>query len=198
VASASPSLSPSPAPTEPFALGSGALPPGKYTTTLFQPTLAFTLNDGWRGLFPDDDDEVALEGPDGVIFAITRVTKVVDPATRTAVDVPDDLVEWLTSHPLLTAEAPQAVTVAGLDGMSVDVTATNDADLGLFAYETGNMRIPPGVTFRCIVLPFDGPDLTIVLGAPDAGFAEATEMIQPVLDSLVIDSRSSAHARLAS
>jgi DNA-directed RNA polymerase specialized sigma24 family protein len=181
------STSPTPAPTEPFALVSGALPPGRYTTTLFQPTLAFTLDDGWRGLFPDDDDEVALEGPAGVFFAISRVAKVIDPTTGTAVDAPDDLVEWLTTDPRLTAEAPNAVTVDDLAGQSVDFTSNDGREHAIFAFPTGNLRIPPGVTYRCYVVPLEGPDMTIIVGAPTAGFADAVAMTQPVIDSLVID-----------
>jgi hypothetical protein len=156
-------------------------------TTAFEPTLSFTLEDGWRGLFPDDEDEVALERSGGVFFAITRVSEVVDPTTGTVVAVPDDLIAWLTTHPALTAEMPEPVTIAGVSGQRVDVTVTNGSEREIFAYPGGNMRIPAGVTFRCHVLPLDGADLTIILGAPDAVFAEATELIQPVLDSLVID-----------
>jgi len=185
VAPASPS--PTPAPTEPFALISGALSAGRYTTTLFQPTLTFTLEDGWRGMFPDDDDEVALEGPDGAFFAISRVSEVVDPTTGTAVAAPDDLVEWFTTHPMLTAETPQSVTVGGLPGQVVDVFVTNGSERGIIAFPSGNLRIPAGVTYRCYVLPLEGPDMTIIVGAPNAGFAEVVEATQAVIDSLVID-----------
>jgi glucose/arabinose dehydrogenase len=185
VAPASPS--PTPAPTEPFALVSGALSPGRYTTTLFQPTLAFTLDEGWRGLFPDDDDEVALEGPAGAFVAISRVAKVVDPTTRSPVDAPDDLVEWFTTHSLLTAETPQAVTIGGLNGQIVDVKVTDGSEREIFAFPTGNLRIPADVSCRFHVIPLDGPDLTISVCAPYAGFAETLAMTQPVIDSLEID-----------
>jgi hypothetical protein len=176
------------APTGPIPLRAGALPAGTYTTTAFEPTISFTIDDGWNGLFPDDSDEVALEGPGAVIFAIGRISKVVDPTTGLAVAAPDDLVEWFTTHPKLTAAAPEAVTISGLDGQRVDVTVTDGSERDIFAYPTGNLRIPVGVTFRCHVVALDGPDMAIVVGAPDAGFAEAVGMIQPVLDSLVIDS----------
>ena len=181
------SPSPTAAPTGPVALRSGALPPGQYTTTAFQPTVAFTLDDGWRGMFPDDDDEVALEGPGGAFFAISRVSEVVDPTTGAAVAAPDDLVEWLTTHPRLTSETPRSVTIGGLPGQVVDVNVTSGSELEIFAFATGDLRIPAGVTYRCNVVPLDGPDMTIIVGAPSAGFADAVEIVQPVLDSLVID-----------
>jgi hypothetical protein len=37
------------------------------------------------------------------------------------------------------------------------------------------------------VLPREEPDMTIIVGAPEAGFADAIEKVQPVLDSLMID-----------
>jgi hypothetical protein len=185
--SAPASTNPTPAPTEPFALRSGALPPGVYTTTLFQPTLIFTLDDGWRGMFPDDDDEVALEAPDGVFLAISRVANVVDPTTGTAVAAPDDLVEWLITHQKLTAGTPDAVTVDDIAGQWVDFNSTDGKEHAIFAFPSGNLRIPAGVTFRCYVLPLDGPDMTIIVGAPTAGFADAVAMSQPVIDSIAID-----------
>jgi hypothetical protein len=191
-AAASPTVAtlpdPTVAPTGPFALRSGTLPAGEYTTTAFQPTVTFTLVDGWRGMFPDDDDEVALEGPGRALFAISRVSQVVDPTTGTAVDAPDDLVEWLTTHPRITSQAPRVVTVGGLAGQMVDVVVTNGSELEILAFPTGNLRIPQGVTYRIYVVPLDGPDMTIIVGAPNAGFAETIEMFQPVLDSLAIDS----------
>ena len=155
--------------------------------TLFQPPLAFTIDDGWRALFPDDEDEVALEGPGGTFFAISRVSEVVDPTTRAAVAAPDDLIEWLTTHPQLTAETPKVVTIAGLSAQVVDVTVTDGSEREIFAFPSGNLKIPEGVAYRCYVLQLEGPDLTIIIGAPNAGFADAVERIQPVLDSIEIE-----------
>ncbi len=181
------SPSPTVAPTGPFALRAGALPPGEYTTTLFQPPLAFAIDDGWRALFPDDEDEVALEGQGGAFFAISRVSEVVDPTTRAAVAAPDDLIEWLTTHPQLTSERPKVVTIAGLSAQAVDVTVADGSEREIFAFPSGNLKIPEGVTYRCQVLQLEGPDLTIIIGAPNAGFADAVERIQPVLDSIEIE-----------
>lgn len=180
------SASPTVAATGPFVLSAGALAPGTYTTTAFQPRLTFVLGDGWRGLFPDDDDEVALEGDDGLFFAVTRVSKVVDPTTHTAVAVPDDLVSWLATHPALTADAPAAASIGGLTGQWLDVTAGNSSEVELFAYPSGNLRIVQGATFRIHVLSMEGPDLTIIVGAPASNLPTAVELAQPVLDSLEI------------
>jgi hypothetical protein len=178
---------PTVAPTGPFPIRAGTLPAGSYTTTVFQPRLTFTLDAGWNGMFPDDSDEIALESSSGVLLAITRVTKVVDPADRvTAVPVPDDLIAWFMTHPELTAEAPRPVSISGLSGQSVDVIVTGGSEPDIFAYESGNMYIPSGVKVRYHVLPLDGPDLTIIVGAPPDEFAATIERVQPLLDSLVV------------
>ena len=174
------------APGGPIALRAGALPAGTYTTTVFEPTVTFTLQDGWVSMFPDDEDEVALEGP-GSIFTIGRVAQVVDPSSGSPVAAPDDLIEWFTTHPGLTAETPEAVTISGRAGRRVDVTVTSGSELGIFAYPTGNLRIPEGFTYRCHILELDGPDMAIIIGAPAASFAATATAFESVLDSIVVD-----------
>jgi hypothetical protein len=85
----------------------GALAPGAYATTAFEPRLTFTLGEGWSASFQDDDDEVALEHASGTFLYMTRVTKVIDPATLSTVAAPDDLVGWLSTHPRLAAASPE-------------------------------------------------------------------------------------------
>jgi hypothetical protein len=60
---------------------------GTYTTTAFQPRLTLTIDEGWQVLFPDDEDELALEtaAGDRIIFLASRVSQVVDPASGKAV-----------------------------------------------------------------------------------------------------------------
>jgi hypothetical protein len=184
---AAPTPSPLGSQTGPLPLRAGALPAGTYTTTLFEPTVTFTIEDGWASMFPDDEDEVALEGP-GSIFTIGRVAQVVAPSSGSAVAAPDDLVEWFTTHPGLTAEPPQAVTISGEAGRRVDVTVTSGSELGIFAYPTGNLRIPEGFTYRCHILELEGPDMAIIIGAPTASFAATAAAFESVLDSLVVES----------
>jgi len=71
---ASPSASAGP--IGPVPIGEGALEAGTYTTTVFDPNLTFTVGDGWHALFPDDVDEVALEGS-GSFLGMTRPATVV-------------------------------------------------------------------------------------------------------------------------
>jgi hypothetical protein len=162
----------------------GLLDAGRYTTTEFRPTIEFAVGDGWSELFADDDDEVALDHVTRTGFMVTRVTQVVDPETRTTVDVPDDLVAWLAHHPVFKATKPTPVMVAGIRAQMV--TLTSPATTDLFAYPTGNMRLPEGASARYFVVPMDGPDLTIIVAGDTKTFDAALALGEPVVASLRI------------
>ena len=81
-----------------------------------------------------------------------------------------------------------AVTISGQAARRVDVSVTSGSELGIFAYPSGNLRIPEGFTYRCHVLELDGPDLAIIIGAPAASFAATAASFESVLDSLVVES----------
>lgn len=159
---------------------------GTYRTTAFEPPLQFTVGDGWRAMFPDDPDEIALEqGGEAIFLAMSRVSRVVDPGTFVGADVPDDLVAWLTQHPALATSEPRSVEIAGISGMLVDACVLGDREI--FAYETGNMRVINGDRVRFYVLPLEGRDLTIVVGTPSGPDTEAAlAVVEPLLDSLQV------------
>jgi hypothetical protein len=191
VAQAAAPSSPTPSSRAPSAAGrlaivGGALSPGRYTTTAFEPPLTFTLGPGWNALFPDDPDEMALEfGADGGFF-MTRVANVVDPTTRASIPVTDDLIGWLAAHPALDPiSVPSATSVAGRAARSLEARAVAAADV--FVYPTGNMRFDDGWTLRYRVVPLEGPDLTIVVfGTSDAAFTRMAALAEPVVASLAI------------
>jgi len=179
---------PSPAASGPHKLTAGSLPAGDYTTTEFQPTLHFTLGEGWGNNFPDDSDEIALNrGADTSMIAMTRASRVVDPTTHKPVPAPDDMIGWLAAHPGITWLGPKtAVEIAGVSGWTVTGDPKGERDTDMFAYETGNMRVVPGNRVQYIVLPLDGPDLTIVVQAVDDQFAAVSEAARTMLDTLEI------------
>jgi len=181
-----PTSSPSPAPTGPSAIERGSLAAGRYTTTAFDPTFTFTVGDGWTALFPDDSDEMALEGPDRAFFAVTRPGKVVDPESGTAVATPDDLTTWLATHPSLTPSSPEPVLVSGIASQSIEVTPAEGKDVRVFAYPSGDMHFASGLRIRFYVLPLDGPDMVIVVGAPEAAFSSSADLAQQIVDSIEI------------
>ena len=178
----------SPAASGPHKLTAGSLPAGDYTTTEFQPTLHFTLGEGWGNNFPDDSDEVALNrGADISVVAFSRVSRVIDPTTHQAVPVPDDLLSWLAANPNISWSGPSVpVEIGGLSGGTLEGEVKGQKPADMFAYDTGNFRMVPGNRVRCYVLALDGPDLTIVVMAEDATFASVAEATKTMLDSLEV------------
>jgi hypothetical protein len=165
----------------------GTLEAGVYQTNMFEPTLVFTLPDAWHELFTDDEDEVALEGP-GAFVNMTRPTEVIEQGTGT-VPAPEDMLEWLTSHPTLDTARPLAIEVAGIPSHYVDV-GSPAREVALFHYPGGNMRIPSGAHTRWYVVPLDGPDLVVMVGdrepPSEAKFQAAVELVQPIVESLEV------------
>lgn len=142
-------------------------------------------SDGWRFFFQDDEDELAV-GTSEVELAGGRVANVLDPITDTITPAPDDLVAWLGSHPGLQAGSPDPATVGGIAGQSIDVTNTGAANVDIFAYPTGNLRVAAGTTARIWVLPYDGPDLVFSGFARTTTFQQALPILQAIIDSIVI------------
>jgi hypothetical protein len=142
-------------------------------------------SDGWRFFFQDDEDELAV-GTSEVELAGGRVANVLDPITHAITPAPDDLVAWLGSHPGLEAESPEPATVGGIAGQSIDVTNKGAANVDIFAYPTGDLRISAGTTARIWVLPYDGPDLVFSGFARTTTFQQALPILQAIIDSIVI------------
>lgn len=176
-----------PSPPAELTLSTGSLEPGRYGTTAFGPHLSFTLAEGWDGFFNDADGLGLAHGSHNELFMVP-VRKVIDPVSGGQVDVPTDLANWLAEHPGLDADPPQPAEVAGLPAMIVDADMIGNTERGLFAYPTGNMRLVPGTRVRYYVVPLDGLVMTIVvLGSPDT-FADYLPLVEPVLESLEIES----------
>jgi len=78
-----------PAPTFPIPIREGQAPAGVYTTTLFKPTVLFTIpSDGWRFFFTVDDDELAV-GKGNAELTGGRVANVLEPTTHATIPAPD-------------------------------------------------------------------------------------------------------------
>jgi hypothetical protein len=184
--STSPAATPSVAASDAQPIAEGPLRPGWYRTSNFQPTVAFEVgDDGWQAFFVDDADEVYIEGSGGTMVQMTRLSQVVDPATGTSSDAPDDLIAWFLAHPRLeaTEAANDRATLAGLPVRAVTY-ATTGGDVPLFAYDAGNFHLRPGLSLRTYVIQMDGPDLVVsVLVNADGSVPDSVAV---VLDSLTI------------
>jgi hypothetical protein len=182
VATASPTARPS----GPQPIREGLADPGTWMTTEFQPTLTFTVTSQWMFFFRDDNDEMAMGKSGDIELTASRVSSVIDPTSHAGIPAPDDLVAWLASHPALDTGAPQAATIAGIEGQSIEVTAKGDSDVDVFEFATGNLRVSAGARARITVLPYDGPDLVFCAFAPKGSFESALPEIQAVIDTVEI------------
>jgi len=113
----------------------GALAAGTYTTKNFQPTLTYTVPDGW-GNFEDLDGNflllppgATLEGGDagtddyiGIYSSVAAVQGCGSGSAPGVGHTPADIAAHLTANrEALKVSAPQAATVGGLQGLVLDL-----------------------------------------------------------------------------
>jgi hypothetical protein len=118
--------------SEPLPQAPGPVPPGTYTTAVFEPGVSFSLGRGWRVLAPETPTFATLvHGEDqDPLLAFVRPVRVFDPRRRyggevpedALLPVPDDLVDWLARHPRLKTTEPKEVTVGGVRGEQIDIS----------------------------------------------------------------------------
>jgi hypothetical protein len=119
----------------------GPLVAGTYTTFVFEPPLTYTVTEGWAN-WEDLPGNFLLLPPGSSLVGVNPGTSdylgvyasVVQPGKctgRPAENVDqsfDAYVAWLTSNPGLNVTDPKAVTVGGLEGVTVDVTLKGTGD----------------------------------------------------------------------
>lgn len=156
------------------------LGPGTYTT-VFQPKITFTTDASWVS-YADTPGFVQFERADGKgDISFKRIEKVFDPANdHHLMPAPKDYVAWITSLPGVKVLAgPKDVTVDGMRGSEIDVTATKDAPtvyckdpcVALWPLDPGHpAALSTDWVSRILALRLDGETVTIGCGAPPAGF----------------------------
>ena len=97
------------------------------------------------------------------------------------VEIPDDLGEWLSLHPLLETTEPTAVTIDGNDGVQVDAIVvgshpgTGDSvRFGGYDKLPGQRWLPQGAAMRIILVEVNDTPLWLLLTATEDGFDDAT------------------------
>jgi hypothetical protein len=175
------------------------VPVGEYTTKNFEPTLSFTVGEGWQFGVPDLRYIVDIgQGmSSGIAFMNIRyVYDANNPVGSEPKPAPDDLVAWLQQHSYLDTEKALPVTIGGVEGRQFDVTvskvptgsppACGGPCLPLF-------ELVPGLSFalaedekdRFIVVEgVEGKTVTIAAGAPDEEFEEFLPKAQKVLKTV--------------
>jgi hypothetical protein len=175
------------------------IPAGEYTTKNFEPTLSFTLGEGWQSGIPDLRYVVDIERgiSSGIDFMNVRyVYDANNPLHSESNPAPDDMVAWLEQHPYLDAERPQPVAIGGVEGKQFDVSVPKMPEesppgcggpcLPLFELAPGlSFAMAEGEKERFIVLEgVEGKTVTIAAGAPVEEFEAFIPKAQKVLKSV--------------
>lgn len=109
----------------------GVLAPGTaYTTTDFLPHVTFSVPDaGWENLVDGQGTfQLLPTATPGDAIAFFREPKASGAGASSVGSTADDLVAWLASNTLLEVSPPQAATVGGLPGVSMDIRIAADAE----------------------------------------------------------------------
>lgn len=207
--------SPPPTPTVVTALGDSDehVYPGTYTTH-FRPALTLTVGSevelscvpgfkcrgdvfvnlpGWLNIGFGDDPGYELH--------LFRIDKVVDARHGAKLIAPPrDLAGWISKLPGVTVVSPrQHVKVGGLDAEQIDIQS---GDAAISSGPIPGVKDPPGIGFaahqahRIVVVNVRGHQVLIMEGVvtkdPDAvvtaaELKEATDFLQPLVDSIVWD-----------
>jgi len=108
----------------------GVLTPGTdYSTTDFLPHVTFSVPDaGWENLVDSQGTfqllPIATPG-DGIFFF--REPKASGAGTSSVGSTAGDLAAWVQGNPQLAVSTPEAVTIGGLAGVSMDIRLAADA-----------------------------------------------------------------------
>ena len=175
--------------------GGAPLEPGTYTT-IFQPKITFTTDASWIS-YADTPDFVEFERADGTGgIGFKRVDKVFDPAREhELMPVPKDYVGWIVTLPGVKVLAgPKAVTVDGIQGTEIDVTAAKDAptvyckDPCVAVWSLGPGEEPaafrPGFVTRIVAFRLHSETVEIGLFAPSADFAALAKDFDAIIQSV--------------
>jgi hypothetical protein len=193
-----PGPAPSPSPGAPRILERGVLEPGTYLADKSQPKVQLTFPAGWhaRRNYADGITFGKIADPVEEELAIATIYIGLDGPCPNAGEVslgsvPQDVVSWLESRSDLQTSNKRQVNVAGHTGISIDVTAVDNACPGdeghlhmLYFSGQDAIWLMDGQQARFIAIDVGGRTLDFQLfSTPDAmaGFASAA---QPILDSV--------------
>ncbi len=173
---AAPTVAPAPAPTT-------------FSSKILQLPIRFNFGPEWH-VEEEYTDDVALLSADDMelAFIVVKDVKVNGPEAPFAREsFPDDFVTWIQTHELFQVIAKQSVSVAGLQAMQIDATATAACGTKknwLFLASTG-WNCTTGQYFRFIDLPdVNGEHVLVMENTSPQAFAVGAEESQKVLDTV--------------
>lgn len=184
----------------------GPLGTGEHSSTLFQPKLTFTVDDGWvnsldreRAYTLHDNFAPAHFFQINSDVAIPEQQETCDALRKEGVgNTVADWVDFLTTHPGLETTEPEPITIGAYDGQRVDLhvaegwTATCPNSLGPAVFLITDSGTTPDrvrwiddqyVTMR--ILDVDGETVILYVesGPSDDSLARVNVALQPTIDT---------------
>jgi hypothetical protein len=161
----------------------GVLQPGTYVATRFSLPLTFAIEDEWEAMERVDSLLLNRQPVEGANAAAGELALLLGPADSSV----DSVVERLRTNPGITFDEPEAVTVAGLDGVVLrsEGSAEEVNFLWLIDDEMGtNWYVPARRRQEVYVVDSDGTTLIIWIDAPPESWDEFRPGAQALLDSI--------------
>jgi hypothetical protein len=180
-----------------------ALRPGEYRSEEFEPSLSFSVGEGWSSTPQEASDLLHItRGGEaelaGLGFMVTR--RVYEPSETgmpNVVEAPKDLVGWYQSHPYLRTTEPRPVNVGGVEGVRFDVSLAEELPEGyggvcgtecVDTVKVADGRVLWQTRFeraRLIVLEgVEGETVTVSIHSRATVFDEFAPEAQKVIDSV--------------
>ena len=133
--------------------------------------VSLSLSSGFQ-ILDDKEHDFTIErrgspsGPDAYLSVLTPV-RVFDPETQGTVDMPADLVGWLTTNPgLKVLDGPTGVTIGGAGGQQIVAQGLDrEPYLLLLWMGASGYALAPGETARIAVVRVDGQIVVVAAGA---------------------------------
>jgi tRNA A-37 threonylcarbamoyl transferase component Bud32 len=160
---------------EPFLDIPCGLGAGDYSPSRFEPSVRFTIGDGWSTVI-HDPTLVALQRDEGFLTLASRLTTVFpDGEATTPRDRARDIIEAFIATDGVGASDVAEVRIGGRRGLSTDLTPTGGDRVELFATERATFYLEPAATTRVVAI--DVRDTTVVLVIEPSGRATLAEIL---------------------
>ena len=176
------------------------LPPGRYATEEFKPTMSFSLEKGWTRGGTELRDAWDIRDIDNEAYWLVFTTpeEVYVPNGSGGLKIvaaPKDMASWLQKNSYMKTEKPKPTSVGGEKGVQFDAIVSGAPkvpecygcpDLGLFHESAGaTAGVNKGEKLRFIVLDnVKGKTVTIMVESSALGFDEFLPKAQKVIKSV--------------
>jgi hypothetical protein len=118
------------------------LPPGRYATNAFEPSVSFSVGKGWAINNPEKIDHFSIYSRElaksdkeaGAVLTFVDVRAVFDAQSPTEGNVrsaPKDLLAWFQRHPRLDISKPAPTTIGGVSAVRFEASVTSLSKEGL-------------------------------------------------------------------